>query len=107
VGLHPEGVGDRHQEVALLEEYMKESRLVGEIGLDGSPQYRKSWKIQTEVLVRALKSAERLGGRVVSLHSRRGGGTEDDRSRLIRVSEYAKQVALRLMIGVFSFATAV
>jgi TatD DNase family protein len=70
VGLHPEVVGERHREVALLEEYMKDSRLVGEIGLDGSPQHRKSWPLQTDVFVRALASAQRLGGRVVSIHSR-------------------------------------
>jgi TatD DNase family protein len=38
---------------------------------DGRPQYRKSWDLQTDVFVRALKSAQRLGGRVVSVHSRR------------------------------------
>jgi TatD DNase family protein len=71
VGLHPEVVGDRHGELPLLEEYMKESRLVGEIGLDGSPQYRNSWEKQITVFVRALATAQRLGGRVVSIHSRR------------------------------------
>jgi TatD DNase family protein len=71
VGLHPEVVGERHRELPLLEQYMKESRLVGEIGLDGSPQYRKSWNEQTIVFTRALATAQRLGGRVVSIHSRR------------------------------------
>ena len=71
VGLHPEVVGERYGELALLEEYIKESRLVGEIGLDGSPQHRKSWDDQMTVFVRALMAAQRLGGRVVSIHSRR------------------------------------
>lgn len=71
VGLHPKVVGDRYGELSLLEEYIKESRLVGEIGLDGSPQHRKSWNNQMTVFVRALAAAERLGGRVVSIHSRR------------------------------------
>jgi TatD DNase family protein len=71
VGLHPEVVGTRYGELALLEEYIKESRLVGEIGLDGSPQHRKNWDQQMTVFVRALTLAQRLGGRVVSIHSRR------------------------------------
>jgi TatD DNase family protein len=71
VGLHPELVGERYAEISLLEEYIKESRLVGEVGLDGSPQHRRSWAMQMEVLVRALTGAQRLGGRVVSIHSRR------------------------------------
>jgi len=71
VGLHPEVVGDRYAELPLLEEYIKQSRLVGEIGLDGSPQYRRSWHNQMTVFVRALTAAQRLGGRVISIHSRR------------------------------------
>jgi TatD DNase family protein len=71
VGLHPEVVGDRHGELTLLEEYMKDSPLVGEIGLDGSPKYKSSWNGQVEVFGRALATAQRLGRRVVSVHSRR------------------------------------
>lgn len=71
VGLHPELVGERHGEIGLLEEYIEQSRLVGEIGLDGSPQYRKSWQMQGQVFTRALKRAQQLGGRVLSIHSRR------------------------------------
>lgn len=70
-GLHPELAAQRHGEIALLEEYMKESRLIGEIGLDGSPRHRKSWPVQMEVFIRALKRAQNLGGRVISIHSRR------------------------------------
>ena len=71
VGLHPELVGERHKEIGLLEEYIGESPLVGEIGLDGSPQHRKSWHLQTDAFVRAIKRAQHLGGRVLSIHSRR------------------------------------
>lgn len=70
IGLHPELVEERHDEIELLEEYMKETRLVGEVGLDGSPRYKKSWKLQIEVFIRALICAQNLGGRVISIHSR-------------------------------------
>ncbi len=70
-GLHPELAGERHGEVGLLEDCMKESRLIGEIGLDGCPQHRGSWAVQRDVFGRALKCAQSLGGRVVSIHSRR------------------------------------
>jgi TatD DNase family protein len=70
-GLHPELVAERYGEIALLEEYMADSRLVGEVGLDGSPQHRKSWPRQQEVFVRVLKRAQALGERVISIHSRR------------------------------------
>lgn len=70
LGLHPELVGDRKSEIGLLEDLMEETRLVGEIGLDGSPRFRKSWDAQIEVFSRALTRANALGGRVVSIHSR-------------------------------------
>ena len=71
VGLHPELVRERHAELPLLEEAMEEARFIGEVGLDGSPQHRKSWGIQKEVFARILSGAQRLGGRVASIHSRR------------------------------------
>jgi len=74
LGLHPELVSKRHREITLLEEHIEMSRFVGEVGLDGRPQFRKSWQLQAEVFVRALSAAERYGGRVVSIHSRRAAG---------------------------------
>ncbi|MBI3805645.1 MAG: TatD family hydrolase [Nitrospirae bacterium] len=71
LGLHPELVGERHTEIDLLERLLTETTLVGEIGLDGSPQYRSSWQVQREVFIRTLSAAQRLGGRVASIHSRR------------------------------------
>lgn len=71
VGLHPELVGERFSELPLLEAHIAESRLIGELGLDGSPQHRNSFAQQKEVLSRALSVAQSMGGRVVSLHSRR------------------------------------
>ena len=71
VGLHPELVGERYQECELLETYIMESNFVGEIGLDGSSQHRTSWKQQVDVFQRALRCSQRLGGRVISIHSRK------------------------------------
>lgn len=73
IGLHPELVGQRHSEVVLVEELMTESAFVGEIGLDGSTPYRETLPIQKEVFSRVLRAAERLGARVLTIHSRRAG----------------------------------
>ena len=70
-GLHPELVGERYADIAVLEGALEESRFIGEIGLDGSPRYRKNWEMQKRIFVHALSSAQRHGGRVVSIHSRR------------------------------------
>jgi len=71
LGLHPELVADRHGEVALLEQFMAETPFIGEIGLDGSAPHRASLQAQRSVFARVVREAERLGGRVLSIHSRR------------------------------------
>ncbi|MCP4471411.1 MAG: TatD family hydrolase [Gammaproteobacteria bacterium] len=71
VGLHPELVGERYGEAGLLEELIGECRLVGEVGLDGSPQYRSSYDKQKDVFSRVLRTSQIHGGRVLTIHSRR------------------------------------
>ena len=71
IGLHPELVKDRYHEVERLEETIGHCRLLGEIGLDGSPQHRSSYYQQQEVFGRVLDAAQRHGGRVATIHSRR------------------------------------
>lgn len=71
VGLHPELVGERYRETDLLEELIGECRLVGEVGLDGSPQYRSNYEKQKDVFSRVLQTSQIHGGRVLTIHSRR------------------------------------
>lgn len=71
IGLHPELVAKRRTEISLLVDLMRDTRLVGEVGLDGTSPHRRSMALQTEVFSRALATAQRLGGRVLSIHSRR------------------------------------
>ena len=71
IGLHPELAGQRRAEIALVEKLMPQTAFVGEIGLDGSTPHRNSLPIQKEVFSRALRSAQELGARVLTIHSRR------------------------------------
>ena len=71
LGLHPELVPERHNEVALLEHYLPDTRYVGEIGLDGSSHMRGSFDLQERILIRILKACEADGRKIISLHSRR------------------------------------
>lgn len=70
LGLHPEVVAERYGEVELLCALMPEARYIGEIGLDGSPPHRASIDRQVKVFDRILSECEKLGGRVLSIHSR-------------------------------------
>lgn len=71
VGLHPE-LAERHEhELPDLLLLMEEQRYVGEVGLDSSPAHRATAAAQRRVLEAVLVRANALGGRVLSLHSRR------------------------------------
>lgn len=70
LGLHPEVVAERYGEVELLCALMPEARYVGEVGLDGSAPHRGSIDRQVKVFDRILDECEKLGGRVLTIHSR-------------------------------------
>lgn len=70
LGLHPQVVGEFYHEVDSLCDLIPEARYIGEIGLDGSPEYASSLDLQKNVLHKILLSCAANGGRIMSLHSR-------------------------------------
>jgi TatD DNase family protein len=71
LGIHPQVARERHAEIDQFEALIARADYVGEIGLDGAPEFRSSWDIQSRVFQRCLEIAASAGGRVMSLHSRR------------------------------------
>jgi len=71
IGLHPELVAERFGEVEEVCSIAKETRYVGEIGLDGSPSLKDSFALQKQVFERILERCCELGGRILSVHSKR------------------------------------
>lgn len=71
LGLHPQLAHERKGELALFERLLPETRYVGEIGLDGGPEYKRYWSDQVTVFDRILAACRSAGGRVLSVHSRR------------------------------------
>jgi len=71
VGLHPELVAERHGEVEELCAIASGTRYIGEIGIDGSPELLNSFELQNRVFGNILEGASRLGGKILSIHSRR------------------------------------
>lgn len=69
-GMHPEVADKKHTELPLLLEQIAHASIVGEVGLDGSPQYRRHFKLQRHVFSSVVQRCEALGGRVLSIHSR-------------------------------------
>lgn len=71
LGLHPQLAHERKQELPIFEQLIEQTRYVGEIGLDGAPEFKNHWEAQMLVFTRALDICRCAGGRVLSLHSRR------------------------------------
>jgi TatD DNase family protein len=70
LGLHPQLAHERHNELSLFEAFLQETRYVGEIGLDGSKDFRQHAEVQSRVFERVLRYACDGGGRIFSIHSR-------------------------------------
>jgi TatD DNase family protein len=75
LGMHPELAALRTGELPLFETLLPRTRYVGEVGLDGSRDYRSSLGQQTGVLGDILGMCARAGGRVITFHSRGATGT--------------------------------
>ena len=72
LGLHPEIVSRKYEEKNLMLQNIPSVRYIGEIGLDGSPQYNVSSRtLQRQIFEEVLAEVSRAGGRVMSIHSRR------------------------------------
>lgn len=70
LGLHPELAHQRAHELEIFDEILPDARYIGEIGLDGSKAYKNYHDIQLKVFRHILKSTSRVGGRIMSVHSR-------------------------------------
>lgn len=71
LGLHPQLAHERQNELALFDSFLSETRYIGEIGLDGGPEFRSNWQSQVVVFEHVLAKCRAAGGRIMSLHSRR------------------------------------
>jgi TatD DNase family protein len=69
LGLHPQLVADREDELSLWEKYLVETRYIGEVGLDAGPRFYKSLPQQMRVFERILKQCAEAGGKILSIHS--------------------------------------
>lgn len=70
LGLHPEIAVAKAAEKDLFISLIAQAEYVGEVGLDGSPRFKASLPVQRTILDAVLAECERVGGRVMSLHSR-------------------------------------
>ena len=70
LGMHPEIVGTKSDERALLISCISEAAFIGEVGLDGSVQHQDTIALQESILSDVLSECDRVGGKILSIHSR-------------------------------------
>lgn len=71
LGLHPELAHLRINELDIFDMLFPQSKYIGEIGLDGSNEYKSFYKEQLKVFHHILSKVNRDGGRLMSIHSRK------------------------------------
>jgi TatD DNase family protein len=69
LGLHPHLAAERKSELPLFEALLRETRYVGEIGLDSGPRFYRSMPEQTEVFRQILALCATQGDKILSVHS--------------------------------------
>lgn len=71
LGLHPQLVAQRSEEIGLFEKLLQGSRYVGEVGLDAGPRHYRSLELQKSIFDRILRLCAQEGGKILSIHSAR------------------------------------
>ena len=69
LGLHPQLVAERENEIEQWDRYLSETRYVGEVGLDAGPRFFKSLDAQKRVFRHMLESCAEAGNKILSVHS--------------------------------------
>jgi TatD DNase family protein len=69
LGLHPQLISDRSNEIEIWKEYFHKTRFIGEIGLDAGVKFYKALELQKEVLKTILDFCSNQGDKILSIHS--------------------------------------
>ena len=68
-GLHPQLAHLRKNELRLFDKLVRETRYIGEIGLDGSKGYKEYFSDQLLVFNHILKKCEEFDDKILTIHS--------------------------------------
>lgn len=69
LGLHPQLVAERENEIELWDRHLAETRYVGEVGLDAGPRFFKSLDAQKRVFQHVLQRCAQAGNKIITVHS--------------------------------------
>lgn len=97
LGLHPQLVSSRADEIALWETLLPQTRFVGEVGLDAGPRFFKSLDQQKDVFARVLRTCSKAGGKIITVHSVRA-----TKAVLDHIEEHLPQRTNRVVLHWFT-----
>jgi TatD DNase family protein len=69
LGIHPQVIGTAHADLALFASLLPRARVIGEVGLDGSPAHYRTFDQQIETFDNVIALCASSGGRPMSVHS--------------------------------------
>lgn len=69
LGLHPQLVSERANELPLFEKHLAETRFVGEIGLDAGSRFYSSFAEQEAIFSRILSMCAEQRNKILTIHS--------------------------------------
>lgn len=75
VGFHQELIQQSSEQIPLFYETIKKSRYIGEIGLDFSKNNLNSKELQIQVFTETVKICNKIGGKILTIHSRNAAET--------------------------------
>lgn len=71
LGLHPQIAHERLNELGLFDRLINETKYVGEVGLDGTSEYKFHLPAQLQAFKHILRTSTHAGGKILSVHSRK------------------------------------
>lgn len=97
LGLHPQLVSSRADEITLWETLLPQTRYVGEVGLDAGPRFYKSLDLQKDIFARVLRACSKAGGKIITVHSVRAA-----KAVLDHIEEHLRQRTNRVVLHWFT-----
>ncbi|MGF1944508.1 Qat anti-phage system TatD family nuclease QatD [Enterococcus casseliflavus] len=71
LGYHPELISDYPDLLSVFKKELKNTRYIGEIGLDASQRNRQSLEKQKAIFSSIVSSCHEVGGKILTVHSRK------------------------------------
>ena len=70
LGMHPELIGQFHRHTDIFENYIHDTKYIGEIGLDGSKDFKPTFDLQIQIFKKILSIIKSSDNKILTVHTR-------------------------------------